>query len=26
LQQRVMREAEWDIFPRAVGMFCRGEI
>ena len=26
LQGRIMREAEWDIFPRAVGMFCRGEI
>lgn len=26
LQQRVMREAEWDILPRAVAMLCRGEI
>jgi phosphoribosylglycinamide formyltransferase-1 len=26
LQQRVMREAEWQIFPQAVGMFCKGEI
>jgi len=26
LQQRVMREAEWVILPKAVSMFCRGEI
>ena len=26
LQHRVMKEAEWEIYPRAVGMFCRGEI
>ncbi|MCL2174553.1 MAG: phosphoribosylglycinamide formyltransferase [Treponema sp.] len=26
LQQRVMREAEWEIFPQAVAMFCNGEI
>jgi phosphoribosylglycinamide formyltransferase-1 len=26
LQQRVMREAEWVIFPKAVGMVCRGEV
>lgn len=26
LQQRVMREAEWELLPKAVAMFCRGEI
>jgi phosphoribosylglycinamide formyltransferase 1 len=26
LQQRVMREAEWIILPKAVEMFCKGEI
>jgi len=26
LQQRVMREAEWQLLPKAVAMFCRGEI
>ena len=26
LQQRVMREAEWVILPKAVEMFCKGEI
>jgi len=26
LQQRVMREAEWVLLPKAVAMFCRGEI
>jgi len=26
LQQRVMREGEWVILPKAVAMFCRGEI
>ncbi|MCL2009522.1 MAG: phosphoribosylglycinamide formyltransferase [Synergistaceae bacterium] len=25
LQQRVMEEAEWEILPEAVAMFCRGE-
>lgn len=26
LQQRVMREAEWELLPKAVAMFCRNEI
>jgi phosphoribosylglycinamide formyltransferase-1 len=26
LQERVMREAEWVVLPKAVAMFCRGEI
>jgi phosphoribosylglycinamide formyltransferase-1 len=26
LQQRVMREAEWVLLPKAVAMFCRGDI
>lgn len=26
LQQRVMREAEWELLPKAVAMFCNGEI
>jgi phosphoribosylglycinamide formyltransferase-1 len=26
LQERVMREAEWKLLPRAVAMFCRGEL
>lgn len=26
LQQRVMREAEWELLPKAVAMYCRGEI
>jgi len=26
LQQRVMRECEWELLPKAVAMFCRGEI
>ena len=26
LQQRVMREAEWVILPKAVSMFCSGEL
>jgi phosphoribosylglycinamide formyltransferase-1 len=26
LQERVMREAEWKLLPKAVAMFCRGEI
>jgi phosphoribosylglycinamide formyltransferase-1 len=26
LQQRVMREAEWALLPKAVAMFCKGEI
>jgi len=26
LQRRVMEQAEWVLLPRAVGMFCRGEI
>jgi len=26
LQQRVMREAEWVLLPKAVAMFCNGEI
>ena len=26
LQQRVMREAEWTLLPKAVAMYCRGEI
>jgi phosphoribosylglycinamide formyltransferase-1 len=26
LQQRVMREAEWALLPKAVAMFCRGDI
>jgi phosphoribosylglycinamide formyltransferase-1 len=26
LQQRVMRECEWVLLPKAVAMFCRGEI
>jgi len=26
LQQRVMREAEWTLLPKAVSMFCKGEI
>jgi phosphoribosylglycinamide formyltransferase 1 len=26
LQQRVMREAEWILLPKAVAMFCKGEI
>jgi phosphoribosylglycinamide formyltransferase-1 len=26
LQKRVMRTAEWKILPRAVAMFCRGEL
>jgi len=26
LQQRVMREGEWVILPKAVAMFCKGEI
>jgi phosphoribosylglycinamide formyltransferase-1 len=26
LQQRVMREAEWELLPKAAAMFCRGEI
>jgi phosphoribosylglycinamide formyltransferase-1 len=25
LQQRVMEEAEWQLLPEAVSMFCRGE-
>jgi len=26
LQQRVMREAEWELLPKAVALFCRGGI
>jgi len=26
LQQRVMREAEWVLLPKAVAMFCKGEL
>ena len=26
LQQRVMREAEWKLLPRAVSLFCEGRI
>ena len=26
LQQRVMRECEWELLPKAVAMFCSGEI
>lgn len=26
LQQRVMRQAEWEILPQAVGLFCDGKI
>ena len=26
LQERVMREAEWTLLPRAIAMFCKGEI
>lgn len=26
LQQRVMREGEWALLPKAVAMFCKGEI
>lgn len=26
LQQRVMEEAEWQLLPEAVAMFCRGEL
>jgi len=26
LQQRVMKEAEWVLLPKAVSMFCKGEI
>ncbi len=26
LQRRVMREAEWDILPRAVRLFCQGKL
>jgi phosphoribosylglycinamide formyltransferase-1 len=26
LQQRVMREAEWQIYPQAVRMFCTGQL
>lgn len=26
LQQRVMREAEWELLPKAVAMFCKNEI
>ena len=26
LQRRVMEQAEWQILPQAVEMFCRGEI
>lgn len=26
LQQRVMKEAEWDILPRAVSLFCEGRL
>ena len=26
LQQRVMRECEWELLPKAVAMFCRGEL
>lgn len=26
LQQRVMREAEWQLLPQAVGLFCEGRI
>jgi len=26
LQKRVMEEAEWQIYPKAVAMFCRGEL
>ncbi|MDR0444615.1 MAG: phosphoribosylglycinamide formyltransferase [Treponema sp.] len=26
LQQRVMREGEWELLPKAVAMFCRGEL
>jgi phosphoribosylglycinamide formyltransferase-1 len=26
LQQRVMRESEWELLPKAAAMFCRGEI
>lgn len=26
LQERVMREGEWELLPQAVAMFCRGEI
>jgi len=26
LQQRIMEQAEWDILPRAMDLFCRGKI
>jgi phosphoribosylglycinamide formyltransferase-1 len=26
LQQRVMREAEWELLPRAIAMYCQGEL
>ena len=26
LQRRVMEEAEWQLLPQAVAMFCQGEI
>ena len=26
LQQRVMREAEWKILPRAVSLYCEGRL
>ena len=26
LQQRVMRECEWVLLPKAVAMFCSGEV
>lgn len=26
LQQRVMREAEWELLPRAVSLFCQGKL
>jgi phosphoribosylglycinamide formyltransferase-1 len=26
LQRRVMEQAEWELLPKAVAMFCRGEL
>ncbi|MCL2589119.1 MAG: phosphoribosylglycinamide formyltransferase, partial [Oscillospiraceae bacterium] len=26
LQQRIMEQAEWDILPRAIDLFCRGKL
>jgi len=26
LQKRVMREAEWELLPKAVSLFCQGRL